>query len=259
MSEYFLVNNLKFVPLAPQLLNYFMVPDDGIYWQAKHDFQTSFWNFLPRSHKRNKDFKRNAPASALPETVPLKGPAKKDFTPMSEEYQWLWFDLLVLAAGGTRTHAEMLDIWRSITEQSRALTDGLTRESLNPHRDYVLGEQLDAFKDMGIKYLTCGGNVVEQQVRSGWDITIRAIDTRKPAPRAKDIWGDSAIVHFATESTMLELDGWNNWQVSRWTWNRPYGVPFPLLSADGTFIVHPDRFHPISNGKEYSWYNPPMA
>lgn len=246
------------IATPPDPINTIVVPSDGFqYWQGLHDYETAAWEYKPRSIKLN--YKKDPPYNALPEMIPLKLVApdgsidKGEFTDLNEAWQWFWFDLLVKSCGGTKSDAEMKQIWYDVTVQSRGLTDNHSRET--GYTDYVLGVNLDANRPMGIKALSSGGNMAKQLSKYGTQITIEALDTRKAPPKVDDIWGDWSLIWWATEETTVQRPD-KTWMVGRWSYLKPFGVPFPVVSGSGKLIADASRFDKVDAGRTISPYNP---
>ncbi|MHA2246892.1 MAG: hypothetical protein ACXADY_18250 [Candidatus Hodarchaeales archaeon] len=248
-----------FVPTEVDVVNSFKVPDDGhVYWQVTHDYENELWG-EPRPKVLG--YKPSAPPEerSLPEMYNLKGVSSGEFTPMSPLYQQLWFDLLDKASGFAHSVEEILQVWKDVTAQARALTDRHSREY--GFADYILGENLNG-KPMAIKYLTCGGNLLRQKRRDGTRIYVEAINTSEPAPDVNELWGKWWLIQWATESTVFRLPD-KTWQVSRWHWNftndKKYGTPFPLLSENGEFRIDRGLLKSVNPGEIISPYNPSEA
>jgi hypothetical protein len=238
----------------------YVVPDDGeTYWQMLHDFENPHWNYLPRSHYVNKNYRKFPPANALPETVQFK---KDEFFPLSESFQLLYFELFKHAADGYMSDAELLTAWREFAKDHIALFDNNAWD--NGNIDYNLGENLGDEKGEGVirqKALGFGGGIVKQVMDMGTEVVIEAIDPTTTVPDIEDIWGKWHLVGWATQETMTEL-AWDArekptmWRVSPFPHIRQggwkSGTPYLLLGKDGLQTIEKNRLKPITNGETYS-------
>ena len=253
------------VPEPLPAADFFTVPDDGhTYWQFIHDFQTDVWQHLPRPIVL--EYKKFRPPAerSLPATVPLRGPNAGEFTPLSEHYQLLWFNMIDYASEASHSYDALDEVWRNVTISGRALTDGHSRGQ--GYADYILGENMEG-PPMAIKYLTLTGNMLRQTRRSGTKIYFETLDIRKPAPDVEWVMERPWLCHWTTESTVIPYK--KGYVVSRWHWNFAggikYGTPFPLVSHTGELWF--DKSDPQNKGElrrllpdeKISPYNPPEA
>lgn len=243
MTEYFDLNGKRFVE-SHTLLPPFKTPTTGNIKRFKFDHELYYFDFKSRVVQQNyKD-------GALPATVKLDGSAEFDFMPLSRGWQELWFELLVWQAGGTMTHDQLLEAWRSTTMDSRALTDQHSRE--NGYRDYILGVNMTG-KDMCQRRLSMAGNIGDYL----YGTTFKALDMSRPAPRIDYIWGNHTLVWWAAESDRPYWYNGNRQDVNgRWPQLGKLGVPFLNLSPDGKNVVKAEAVAPLANNIEFSPYYP---
>jgi len=246
----------KVVTIRRRPVNTFTVPKDNHkYWQLGHDWQTSEWDHLPRSIV--KEYKKFHPwqERSLPDVfnVIVDGYVKKDYTPMSHDMQMLWFYMIDYSSKHTMT--ELVEIWRNVTADGRALTDRHTRE--NGFADYVTSENIDG-KPMAMLFASFGGNLVRQTRRSGSKIWVETIKADNP-PSVHEIEDKPWLWHWAVESTVFQLPD-KTYLNSRWHWNFhngvKYGTPFPFISPTGEARVSRGDVIEVQPGQVISPYNP---
>lgn len=217
----------------------FVVPTSGNYYRCLHYYE---WRGKPRAARK-----------PMPETVPMLD--KAQFVPLNKAWQEFWFGLLVKAADGTMTYAQLLDAWASLTCDKRAFTDQHSVQ--NGFCDFILKENMGA-KPISIKTLSCGGNIV--QIKSkGIRISFRTLDIRNAPPKIDDVWNDQAVIHWATECVRVPEKGYPNksYMVDKFPQLKGRGVPFPIVSMKGINSTWMFRLKQINNGQEYSPYNLP--
>jgi hypothetical protein len=234
---------------TPTPIKNYVVPNDGIYLQVKHDFETEDWQYKPRSIILN--YKKEPPLNPLPDTAYLPGCKPNDFVPLSKEWQFFWFDLLRLASNGTKTQPELLIAWEDLTKQGRAFTD--FHSTAYGFTGYVLGINLNSNSPIQHKSISCGGNIVKKVGTDGGKILIKALNLSNPPPKAEDVWGKWHLIHWATQSTIQEIsDG--AYRVVRFPQLGSWGVPFPLVSLNGINKIDPSWTKPLSGGQVISPY-----
>ena len=232
------------------LLPPFRTPAAGKFARFKRDEELEKFDFNSRVVQKN--YKHGA----LPATVPLDG--KPDFMPLSREWQELQFDCLVWQAGGTMTHDQLIEAWKSATMHSRALNDQHAWDF--PHEkngvqyagfhDYILGMNVDA-GDVCQRGLSMAGNICEIMYGS----TFKTLSLGLPAPKIETIWGNHALIWWATETDKPNwFDGGRINTTSRWPQLGTLGVPFLNISPLGTNTVSADRIASISNNSTFSPY-----
>jgi len=223
----------------------FIVPAQGLYYQMLHDYEY-LDNHKPRAFRK-----------AMPETVPLLD--KTQFIPLNRAWQEFWFGLLVKSADGTMTDQELLEAWASLTANHRAFTD---KHSANEdgYRDYILDLNRGSKKDMAIKTLSCGGNII-RVTQTGPRVYFKTLDIRENPPKISEVWGDWTVIHWATECVRFPEKGYpdHSYMVGRFPQLIGKGVPFPIISATGVNSVFRNRVKPALNWSTWSPYNPPFA
>lgn len=224
------------------LLPPFRIPSGGRFIRFKRDEELESLDYKSRVVGMN--YKRGA----LPATVMLN--AKPDFKPLNKEWQELWFQCLVWQAGGTMTHDQLLDAWKDTTMHSRALTDQHSREQ--GYRDWILGINMTG-PDMEQRGLSTVGNIAEKL----YGTTFKTLDLNKPVPKIETIWGNHALIWWATETDRPNWwDGGRLDVTGRWPQLGKLGVPFLNISFGGTNSAMSDRIAPIENNVEFSPYFP---
>jgi hypothetical protein len=270
MTEYFLVDERKFVLPLPAPVREFTVPSSGQFFITRHDYQRADMTFTGRYENGDTSyllknemvprsiltqFKKNPPECALPETVYLPGEKPNDFVPLSKKWQEFWFELLNLASQKTLARADLLFAWADLTKQGRAFTD--FHSTAYGYTDYILGKNLFSTKGpIQHKSLSCGGNLVKRLgAHSSGKHIIEALNLSKDPPDPAVTIAKPWLVHWATQETVLRLaDG--TWKVVDFPQLRPYGTPFLVVSQTGSNLISPDMVQAIRNGAKFSPYNP---
>jgi hypothetical protein len=243
-----LVGNEIVVPPTPPPASYhtklppFTTPAIGKFIRFKYDEELDMFDFKSRTAWMG--YKHGA----LPATVPLN--ARPDFMPLSRAWQELWFECLVWQAGGTMTHDELLEAWKSITMHSRALTDQHSREQ--GYRDWILGVNMTG-KDMEQRGLSMAGNIAEKL----YGTTFKTLDLNQPVPLIEKIWGNNTLIWWATETD--KPNWWDGGRVNvtgRWPQLGKLGTPFLNISFGGLNNTMKERIAPIDNLKSFSPYHP---
>jgi len=235
-----------------------MVPNDGqVYMQVKHDFETAIWDYMPRAYNIDGWKPELNPQGAFPDTFPCTTTGgSRERVRLTEPFQRLWFDLLKEASNNNIPEAILVERWAEITEHGRALTDFFAVQQ--GYRDHILQQNLSA-KDIQQKTLVMGGNIVRVVGSDANNWYIEAINTSEPAPEAADIINKPWLMHWGTQSTVEKLDK-DGYLVLDWAQlnygSVHYGVPYMLLSPDGTLQIKKEFLKPIANGTYFSPYNP---
>jgi hypothetical protein len=239
------------------------VPDTGTFMQVCHDYETALWNFQPRAFVIGWN-KENNPQGAYPDTCVLPGLNPDEFYPLSFKWQRFWLEMMNRASYGLIPQAELVKRWATITSDGRALTDRHTWNWVKTGEpklfiDYVQWLNLESpYGPMQQKSLTMGGNIVRVLGSSGNNYVIEAFDLSVPPPLMDNVWGQWWLIHWGTQSTITPYG--SRWRITDWAWLNwegvGYGVPFMLISRDGTNLIPKDWCRPIANGAEYSPYIP---
>jgi hypothetical protein len=245
---------IEIVPPIPpsstvEFVKTFKTPATGVYYQALHDYENGQWGYVPRSITMNY---KDGYYSALPETVPLLN-KKEQFFPLSEEWQFFWYDLLKLAAGNQFSDEELIKRWASLTADSRAWTDN--RAVQNGYCDFVQKINMGA-KPIAIKSLMSGGNFVKVLSTSGRLLTIECLNFSKSPPDVNDVWNNKRwLFHFATQETIVKLAD-KTYITLPFPQLKPInGSPVPIGSLDGTQIISKDYCKILENNKTYNINN----
>jgi hypothetical protein len=253
-------------PPSGTLIHDFRVPAEGTFRQLRHDFESSEWDYKPRSTK----YGPGSPNAALPETVHFQPFDKQDFVPLTEEMQWFHFALLA-KANPTLSTDELKVRWRALTVNSVAFTDKhsidygtrfFDGDPSKNYADYILGVNLYNPKPIAWKSMSTGGNLVKIL---GGTTTIEAIDFTQPLPPIDEVWQKPWLIHWATEESLDQLpttatvDGVQRrlWIVSPFPQMRPVGTPFPIWGRDGlNRVATAASMKSIANGQTFSPYVP---
>jgi hypothetical protein len=233
-------------PLLPP----FVTPQDGKIIQFRSDKELKEWDYKSRVVGKNYKF------GALPSTIHLDG--KPDYIPLTEPWQRLAFELIKWQDNGRNTHENLLEAYKSVYLDRRALTDRHAWDTPNNgfsgYHDYVLGTNVKA-KDVAQLRLAMSGNIARALTR-GKKITFAAFATSQPCPRIENIWGDHTKIWWATES---DRPGWFRGGridfTGYWPQLGKYGVPFLNISPDGLNYVRSDKIRWLENNIEFSPYD----
>jgi len=258
---------------SPFDIEFFVPNDGGDYVRLGHDFESRYWNFEPRSSKKNLAYRQDPPRNALPDTgVPIRD----RFNPLNKEWQFFWYGLLEYYATDMDEDA-LKEAWLSLTSDARALTD---RHSYNTVKsdgklftEYVVGHNLNSPNgDMQIKELGMGGNIFKVLRRDSGRIWVDAFDVAKPPPTVEQAIEETPwLIHWATESCCTLLDDGMNFDgihhvkpfpQIRNRLNIRTGTPYPLCGLGGEIMFYFDsqtnqkslQFFNINNGDRYSPY-----
>lgn len=209
-----------------------VVPEVGTFVQILHDSQTDEWGRESRAKRIGYNATKN-PTGSYPDTFYLSGMKPNDFYPLSEQWQWAWFNLLDIS----------IDNWKWLTQHGIAFTDQHAVQ--NGFTDYVAGINLAAQKPFQVKSLALGGNIVKVIGEDANRWHIEAFDLTQPPPviDPAEVWR----VHVATQSTIINKI-----------------LPFPQAGGRDVFYFLPSiggvnkidkaLTRPIENGAIYNPY-----
>jgi len=203
-----------------------------------HDYETSAWNFKPRSLFRNDDGLLNK--VGYPEIVPL---LNRDGTDMTEEIQFLWFN----QNGLNMTLDERKQSWASLTSGHRAFTNNAGTDT---RADFIRRVNLE--EDLPVLFeLSCGGNVFELDSLEVFSLMeenyyrVKTLDPLKVSQYSE--WNRNThpqFFHLATNSTPFGFDGEVSetppWRVDAFPQFNGR-VVVPIFSANGINYVRTNR------------------
>jgi len=250
------------ITLKPVRVPYktFTVPMLGTYRRVKHDWQdTPEWGTLPRAREIWGDtMPESNPAGGLPDTCRTY-PTGDAFETVKLTLAWqvFWFECLRLAVYNQMPEVTLKERWAEITEHGRALTDNTAVKQ--GYTDYILGLNLGSVQgDMRQKPLTMGGNIVKVLYIQNGYTHVEALNLSQPPPPLVETFKKPWLVQWATQSTIIPYNG--GYKVTDWgqlNWNGVgYGVPFLLVSPNGSVKIPNDWLMPIASGATYTPYNP---
>ena len=239
------------------------VPDTGTYKKVGHDFESEYWHYQPRSSNVNLNNHDDPPTSALPDTAK---PKIDRFNAMSKAWQFFWRDLCWYFAPHY-SEAEINAKMGEIMSDTTALTDNHAAE--NGYRNWVTGANPDG-KDLAIKELAFGGNILQVLDDNGYEVTAKAFDPSLPPPTVEEAI-KSGLIQWTCQSTCYRLDN-GDWDGIKNA--KPFpslrdedgvkiGVPYPLLGLGGRIVFRVSQppsgskcntLSDISNEAEYSPY-----
>jgi len=254
-----------------------IVPDEGEFIFLLHDFETSEWGFLPRSHYDNLDYRKDPPSNALPSMVHTLGCRPGDFLALGRHMQWLWVAMLVDASGGVlsfvdgkpvvtggyKTWEEIKAIWLYTTANHHCLTDAHSANE-NGYDDLITGLSVNDKEPENIhrgplmqKCLSASGNICKvKYFKDNGNAVVYAVNPLS-IPTLEDMKNKPWFWHWLTQSTVIELrpgiyrqSPHPNIKIN----GVKTGTPFMFIGANGENEIEAHRFVRIENGEIYSPY-----
>lgn len=231
-------------PLFPP----FVTPARGDIIQFLRDEELEEWRFKSRVVK--KGYK----GDGLPATVHLTG--KPDFVSLSRSWQELWFELIKWQDNGASSYDRLIEIWKDVTLDRRALTDqhawNTPNKGFSGYHDYILGTNVLA-RDVSQKRLGMAGNIAIALTR-GKKISFAALSLAQPCPRIENIWGDHTKIWWATVSDRPNWFDGGKIDVTRPWPQIKNGVPFLNISPIGINSVDIGLIRRLGNTTSFSPY-----
>lgn len=221
-QKYIEFDDNTYMPIREPVTTYTVPNDGGKYKRMAFDWERPDWGYKPRVGLNH----------STPQTIPMWTPP--DFFSLTEDYQRLWYDLIVYWAYFAMTEGQEREEWLDITTERKALTDnhGLAHE----YTDYIVSMFLANNKPIMQKGLGFGGSLVKIRYGS----TIFAIDMNKPAPTLEELleqpwlWGWCTVITGDGHSIK-----WPN--IKRFSDN---SVPYLIIGPDGKNTI--DKEHLVS-------------
>ena len=246
------LSNLKFeAPPSSSMTSrdplFFKTPATGQIIQLWWDHLIVDFGLAPRHVKMNYKTPEDAPDWGIPCTIRSHG-NHPDFIQLTERVQWVWFECLVIAAGGElifengepvmiggdATLEEVKIAWTHVTRHSggwcdfHAVQQGFT--------DFINKVNMDGGRGgIHMKILDSGGQSREVVQESPGEYLVRAIDYTDPNLDAKEIMKDNLVINWANmvccrREVLEQPDGTIKW--GDWTGQLKY-VPVPSLRRNG--------------------------
>lgn len=213
------------------------------YYIVLHDFETSVWNYKPRSLFDPSDGLQNK--QGYPETCRLKSRSGEG-TALAKELQWHSFNLCLLYQYGFKYDSTG---WKNLTNEQRkkavnewtTFTDSrrfwMNHAGTDLRANYVSNKVLGTPLKSGLpiaQNIVTGGNTVrvlrhEPDYFAGEPyLEIKVWDGSFPAPTTKD------LIHLATNSTPFVYG--SKWRVDPFGFFQGRGSPYFVLSKERQWI-----------------------